>query len=70
MFFTNRNIGAVRPDVDGVLVGGQLVDVLLLGEVARPDDQLEVVLLVFTLVDPRQPLARLLLKVAPEVDES
>ena len=56
--------------MDGVLVGGQLVDVLLLGEVARPDDQLEVVLLVFPLVDPRQPLARLLLKVAPEVDES
>ena len=70
MFFTNRNIGAVRPDVDGVLVGGQLVDVLLLSEVARPDDQLEVVLLVFPLVDPSQPLARLLLKVAPEVDES
>ena len=64
--YTHVNIGAVRPDVNGVILGGQLVYVLLQGQVARPDDQLEIV----PLVDTPQPVTRLLLKFAPEMDES
>ena len=63
---TNINIGTVRPDVNGVLLDGQFVYVLLLGQVARPDDQLEVVV---PFVSPLQPVARLLLKFAPEMDK-
>ena len=50
----------------GVVLDGQFVYVLLQGQVARPDDELEVV----PLVDPLQPVAGLLLKFAPEMDES